>query len=79
MPRTSRGSARSPGRNCQPEKPIWLRSSFVIWKNLEGQRIRTVWQSLDEMQRAAVAEVVHLRSPQFPAVRFRAKYGEDPN
>ena len=26
-----------------------------------------------------MAEVVHSRSPQFPADRFRAKYGEDPN
>src|SRR5260370_35921772 len=51
----------------------------VIICYLEGERIRTVWQSLDEIQRAAVAEVVHSRSPQFPADRFRAKYGEDPD
>jgi hypothetical protein len=51
----------------------------VIICYLEGERIRSVWQSLDEIQRAAVAEVVHSRSPQFPADRFRAKYGEDPN
>jgi hypothetical protein len=51
----------------------------VIICYLEGERIRTVWQSLDEIQRAAVAEVVHSKSPQFPADRFRAKYGEDPN
>jgi len=51
----------------------------VILCHLTGERIRTVWQSLDEIQRAAVAEVVHSRSTQFPADRFRAKYGQDPN
>ncbi len=51
----------------------------VIICHLEGERIRTVCQSLDETQRAAVAEVVHSRSTQFPADRFRAKYGQDPN
>jgi DNA excision repair protein ERCC-3 len=34
----------------------------VIICHLEGERIRTVWQTLDEIQRAAVAEVVHSRS-----------------
>jgi hypothetical protein len=51
----------------------------VIICHLEGERIRTVWQTLDEIQRAAVAEVVYSRSTQFPADRFRAKYGQDPN
>jgi hypothetical protein len=51
----------------------------VILRHLEGDRLRIVWQSLDEIQRAAVAEVVHSSGTKFPAAQFRAKYGEDPN
>lgn len=51
----------------------------VIIRHLGGERLRAVWQSLDELQRAAVAEVVHSHSTQFLADRFRAKYGQDPN
>jgi hypothetical protein len=51
----------------------------VIIRHLEGERLRTLWQCLDELQRAAVAEVVHSDSSQFAADRFRAKYGRDPN
>ena len=51
----------------------------VIVQHLAGDRLRTVWESLDELQRAAVAETVHSGSAQFEAARFRAKYGRDPN
>src|SRR5271157_2900780 len=51
----------------------------VVIRHLAGERLRTVWQCLDELQQAAVAEVVHSASTQFPAERFRAKYGRDPN
>jgi len=51
----------------------------LIMKHLGGERLRTVWRSLDELQRAALAEVVHSNSTRFPADRFRAKYGRDPN
>ena len=51
----------------------------VIMRHLDGERLRTVWQCLDELQRAAVAEVVHSSSTQFFADRFHAKYGRDPN
>ena len=50
----------------------------VIVRHLEGERLRAVWQGLNELQRDAVAEVVHSRSAQFLADRFRAKYGRDP-
>jgi len=53
--------------------------AFLIMRHLGGERLRTVWESLDELQRAAVAEVVHSSSTRFPADRFRAKYGRDPN
>ena len=49
-----------------------------IVRYLEGDRIQTVWQSLDELQRAAVAEVVHSEGTTFHSGRFRAKYGRDP-
>jgi hypothetical protein len=51
----------------------------VIMRHLAGERLRTLWQSLDDLQRAAVAEVVHSSSTKFLADRFRAKYGRDPN
>jgi hypothetical protein len=51
----------------------------VIICHLEGERIRTLWQSLDEIQRAAVAEVVHSRSTQFPADRFSAHVRRKPS
>jgi hypothetical protein len=51
----------------------------VIVRHLDGERLRAVWQGLDEIQRAAVAEVVHSGSTQFPADRFGAKYGRNPN
>lgn len=50
----------------------------VIMRHLDGEGPRAVWQSLDELQHAAVAEVVHSSSTAFPADRFRAKYGRDP-
>jgi len=51
----------------------------LILQFLEGERLRTVWQGLDELQRAAVAEVVHSSSDRLSAGQFRAKYGGDPN
>lgn len=47
----------------------------LIAEHLEGNRLRTAWQSLDELQKAAVAAVVHWHGTQFPAARFQAKYG----
>ena len=47
-------------------------------RHLEGDRLQTVWRSLDELQRAAVAEVVHSEGTYFRPDRFRAKYGSDP-
>ncbi len=48
-------------------------------RHLAGDRLRAVWQDLDELQRAAIAEVVHSVSTTFPAERFRAKYGRSPD
>jgi hypothetical protein len=51
----------------------------VIKQYLDGERLKAVWQGLDDLQRAAVAEVVHSSSTHFLADRFAAKYGRGPN
>jgi hypothetical protein len=38
-----------------------------ILKYLEGDRLRSVWQCLDDLQKAAVAEVVHSHGTAFSA------------
>lgn len=51
----------------------------VIKRHLDGERLQAVWRGLDDLQRAAVAEVVHSSSTQFLAGRFAAKYGRSPD
>ena len=51
----------------------------LILQHLAGERLRSVWEILDELQRAAVAEALHSPSAQFNASAFRAKYGRDPD
>lgn len=51
----------------------------LIMDHLEGDGLHLVWEELDELQRAAVAEVVHSDSTEFDPGRFRAKYGADPS
>lgn len=51
----------------------------VIKRHLDGDRLRMVWQCLDELQRSAVAQVVHSSSSRFQADRFHAQYGRGPN
>ena len=51
----------------------------VITGYLGGSGLRRVWDSLDELQRAAVAEVVHAQDARFPSQRFVAKYGARPD
>ncbi len=41
--------------------------------------LRAIWQQLDELQQAAVAEVVHQSSPTFDSFGFQAKYGQKPD
>ena len=50
----------------------------VIMRHLEGGRLQTVWQGLNELQRAAVAEVVHSEEDYFQPDLFHAKYEHDP-
>jgi hypothetical protein len=51
----------------------------LVVQYLAGERLRSIWEGLDELQRAAVAEAVHSPSGQFDAGVFRAKYGRDPD
>ena len=51
----------------------------IIERHLDGERLKAVWQGLDDLQRAAVAEVVHSSSTHFLADRFAAKYGRSPD
>lgn len=50
-----------------------------ILKHLEGEGLRKVWESLDEIQKAAVAEVVHSPGTEYLSERFLAKYGRRPD
>ena len=50
----------------------------AILERLAGDRLRAIWEGMDDLQRTAVAEVVHSELSHFPADRFRAKYGQDP-
>src|ERR1700730_4839778 len=51
----------------------------LIVQYLAGERLHTVWERLDELQRAALSEAVHSPFSQFEAGLFRAKYGRDPD
>ncbi|MHB1710541.1 MAG: helicase-associated domain-containing protein [Acidimicrobiales bacterium] len=51
----------------------------VISGYLAGSGLHRVWDNLDELQKAAVSEVVHASDPRFPPDRFRAKYGRGPD
>ena len=51
----------------------------IIVRRLAGDGLREVWQSLDELQKAAVAEAVHGDFSRLDTRRFRAKYGNDPD
>lgn len=50
-----------------------------LMKYLTGDGLRSVWDRLDDLQRAAVSEVVHSPSEYFDVELFRAKYGRDPD
>ncbi|OYQ65365.1 hypothetical protein B9G53_08140 [Pseudanabaena sp. SR411] len=51
----------------------------VILQQIEGVKIQKIWQQLDELQKAAIAEVVHSSGNNYNADAFVAKYGQKPN
>lgn len=51
----------------------------LLLGHLEGDHLRALWERLGELERTAVAEVVHGVGTRFEPERFRAKYGRDPD
>lgn len=52
----------------------------VIYRGMmEGDGLQRLWTRLDQLQRSAVAEVVHSAANHFDGAAFRAKYGSDPH
>lgn len=51
----------------------------TVIHHLEGDGLKTVWESLGSLERAAVAETVHGTTTTFNRSMFRAKYGKEPN
>ncbi len=51
----------------------------LLTKYLTRDGLRAMWDQLDDLQRAAVSEVVHSPTSYFDAGQFRAKYVSDPN
>ncbi len=49
-----------------------------ILEEMKGGRLRALWNQLDELQQAAVAEAVH-GDGSFPTDQFRSKYGGSPD
>ena len=70
--------ARNLARHADETVPTRKAAAEFIEKYLAGDGLRSLWERLDELQKAAVAEVVHSKSTHFPADHFAAKYGVDP-
>jgi hypothetical protein len=51
----------------------------LLTEQLQGERLRNLWNQLDELQQAAVAETVYGQDSLFHADRFLAKYGTSPD
>jgi hypothetical protein len=51
----------------------------AILQQLEDIKLQKIWRQLDELQKAAVAEVVHSSGNDYRADAFVAKYGQNPN
>jgi hypothetical protein len=50
----------------------------LVEQHLSGERLRALWEQLDEQQKLAVAETIHADESVFNPARFRARYGELP-
>ncbi|MDJ0577198.1 MAG: hypothetical protein QNJ65_18825 [Xenococcaceae cyanobacterium MO_234.B1] len=51
----------------------------ATYRALQGDTLGKLWTELDELQQAAISEVVYSDSSQFEGQRFKAKYGKLPN
>lgn len=50
----------------------------AIEEHLDGEKLRILWERLDQTQRLAVAETMYSPTAVFEAERFRVKYGKSP-
>ncbi len=62
------------------ERPAGRKAELValVARQLAGDGAMRVYERLGELEQAAAAEAVHTAGGRFDAVRFRAKYGRDP-
>ena len=51
----------------------------ATYRALQGDTLGKLWTELDELQQAAISEVVYSNSSQFEGQQFKAKYGKLPN
>src|SRR5260370_30751397 len=51
----------------------------LVVQHLAGERLRTVWDGLDELQQAAVAEAAYSPSSRLYSRQVRPKDGRDPD
>ncbi len=51
----------------------------VIEKHLEGERLKALWERLDDLQQKAVSEAIHSSDGVFDRAQFQAKYGDLPD
>jgi hypothetical protein len=63
------------------DKKITRKAELVnlIASHLQGRRLRELWDRLDPLQQAAIAEAIYSSSLTFDKTHFRAKYGEVPS
>lgn len=62
------------------EKPTRkLELVSLIERHLDGDRLRGLWEQLDDLQQKAVSESIHAIQGVFEAQRFAAKYGQLPD
>lgn len=55
------------------------RTIEAVARHLEGEKLRLLWERLDSLAKAAVAEVAHSPESAFRAERFIAKHGRIPD
>lgn len=51
----------------------------VIEDHLQGERLKALWERLDDLQQKAVGETIHSPDGVFDRAQFQAKYGDLPN
>lgn len=63
-----------------PEKPTRKADLVTLMaQHLEGGRLHTLWERLDDLQQKAVSEAIHTDDGVFKADKFQAKYGQLPS